>query len=59
MPKDRSIEAQSLITLLFIGFVVAFINILFGFKSTVIDYFIFFIAWRVMVIENMIYKEGE
>ena len=56
MLKDRDVEAQSLVILILMGFVVAILNIIFDFTTTVTEYFMFFIAWRVLVIEGTLFK---
>lgn len=56
MLKNRNVEAQSLVILILMGFIVAILNIIFDSTTTVTEYFIFFIAWRVMVIEGTLFK---
>lgn len=56
MQKDKEIEAQSFVTLILMCIVYMFVNVLLDLKSDFIDFLIFLIAWRVMVIEGSLLK---
>ena len=56
MPKDRDIEAQSIVILILMCFVYKFSSELFNLNSDFTDFLIFFIAWRVMTIEGTLFK---
>lgn len=52
MLKNRNTDAQSLVILILVYFMCMLANVLFNLKIDFIDYLIFFIAWRVMVMEE-------
>ena len=52
MLKNRNTEAQSFVILILMCFVYMLANVLFNLKIDFVDYLIFFIAWRVMVMEE-------